>query len=52
MTYLIPIIVEDTTMRDNLVNWGQFEDHFIKHNKGKKEKVHALYVLLVDERLS
>ena len=43
--------MKDITIRDDGIDWLQFKDHVIKHNKGKKKKVRASRVLVIDESL-
>ena len=44
----IPIFMENTTMRDDGVDWWQFKDHVIKHNESKKKKyVHRMYLFFL-----
>ena len=44
----IPIVVEDITMRDDCVDWWQFNDHVINHNESKKKKnMHHMYLFLM-----
>ena len=50
--YFVPIVMEDTKMRDDGVDWWRFKDHIIKHNDNKKEKIRASHVLVFDESMS
>ena len=50
--YFVPIVMEDTTMRDEGVDWWHFKDHIIKHNENKKQIIRASHVLVFDESLS
>ena len=50
--FFIPIVMEDTTMRDDDVDWWQFKNHIINHNDNKRRKICASHVLVFDESLS
>ena len=45
--YFVPIVMEDTKLRDDGDDWWRFKDHIIKHNENKKEKpAHRMYLFL------
>ena len=50
--YFVPTVMEDSTMRDDGVDWWRFKDHIIKHNENKKQKIRASHVHVFDESLS
>ena len=50
--YFVPIVMKDTTMRDDGVDWWKFKDHVIKHNETKKQKLCDSHVFVFDESLS
>ena len=50
--YFVPIVMEDTTMQADGVDWWRFKDHIIKHNENKKQKIRSSHVHVFDESLS
>jgi len=50
--HYIPLVMEDTKMKEEDVDWWKFKNRILQHNASKIKNISASHVLVFDESMS